>query len=478
MAEKGLFEGLFDKAADVSQDVWDNMSTLDRMALLSAPLPVIGDIIGAVADGVAIAKDPSAMNIALGAAGLLPFVPGGSVTRTMRQALAQAPNDLPGFYEGGFKTAVAVGGGALRGARNLVEARYSPTARGLFQEQGVSVADTRAARQAMKEFSDPNVGTQAGKKVTGQFRQSMLFGQQYKDPSKFQKISEGASEVAFADRFGAKEYYDIMEGATSLTRKDLNSVFDEIKKVQKVNPNKKYQMTVRRPHTQAAGNLNRYVYSGRIFGGETLAGLRKIFDGKPFKTNKEFLDALKNKGIGVRNPEEVLKGRPAIVTGSVKSDARELGGINYMTAIKKEGTLSSFMNDEHDLFIMKAPKADRMLSVSTPIVVDILQKGEKSDLIKKSKDKELLKAIKNEPSLRASKQTRAKQIQQELAKYPGVDTSLKTPPGMTREQFYAVQAVAKMKPSKRDYSRISKEAGLFTPLRAAKVTVRQEEEQQ
>jgi hypothetical protein len=151
-------QGMFSKAANVSQDVWDNMSTLDRMALLSAPLPVVGDIIGAAADAVAIAKDPSAMNIALGAAGLLPFVPGGSVTRTMRQALAQAPNDLPGFYEGGIKTAVAAGGGALRGARNLVEARYSPTARGLFQEQGVSVADTRAARQAMKEFSDPNGG--------------------------------------------------------------------------------------------------------------------------------------------------------------------------------------------------------------------------------------------------------------------------------------------------------------------------------
>jgi hypothetical protein len=294
-----------------------------------------------------------------------------------------------------------------------------------------------------------------------------LFGQQYKDPSKFQKISEGASEVAFADRFGAKEYYDIMEGATSLTRKDLNSVFNEIKKVQKVNPNKKYQMTVRRTNTQAAGNLDRYVYTRKIFGGESLSGLKKIFNGKPFKTDKEFLDALKNKGIGVRNPEEVLKGRPAIVTGNVKSDARELGGINYMTAIKKDGTLSSFMNDEHDLFIMKAPKADRMLNVSTPIVVDILQKGKKSDSIKKS-----------QASLKASKQTRAKQIQQKLAKYPGVDTSLKTPPGMSREQFYAVQAVAKMKPSNPDYSRILKEAGLFTPLRAAKVTVRQEEEQQ
>ena len=63
----------------------------------------------------------------------------------------------------------------------------------------------------------------------------------------------------------------------------------------------------------------------------------------------------------------------------------------------------------------------------------------------------------------------------ELSKYPGVDTSLKTPPGMTKAQFYAVQAVANMRPDNPDYSRILKEVGMFTPLRAAK-PLREEED--
>ena len=56
-----------------------------------------------------------------------------------------------------------------------------------------------------------------------------------------------------------------------------------------------------------------------------------------------------------------------------------------MTAIKKDGTLVSFMNDEHDLFKLKAPSADRMLNISTPITVDILDKGRVSSKISKSK---------------------------------------------------------------------------------------------
>ena len=91
-------QGMFSKAANVSQDVWDNMSFLDRMALLSAPLPVVGDIIGAAADAVAIYKEPSVTNIALGAVGLLPFVPGASVTRTAQKAFTNLRNDIPGFY--------------------------------------------------------------------------------------------------------------------------------------------------------------------------------------------------------------------------------------------------------------------------------------------------------------------------------------------------------------------------------------------
>ena len=450
-------------------DIYENMPLQDKVALLTAPIPIVGDIAGGVADVMAIKEDPSALNISLALAGLLPFVPSAGVTRTLRQAMPQLPNDLPGFYSDlyGSKLGSAAIGGA-KGLKNLIEARYSPKARALFKEEGISVADTKAAKKALKEFQDPEIGTEAGKKAIGQFRQSILFGEQYKDPSKFHKISEGLDEVAFGN-LNANEYTKILGGTTGLTKKDFNSVFNEIKKIQNVDPNKNYQMTVRRTNTQAAGNLDQYVFSRPIFGGSTLNNLKKnVFKGKKFKTNKDFLKALNENKIKVRNPDEILKGQPAIVTGSVKSDAYELGGVNYMTAIKKDGNLISFMNDENDLFKLKLPNADRMLSISTPITVDILKKENKVKRLSP-------KVSSSQKNLKEAKNIKSKEVEKKLSKYPGVDTTLKTPQGMTKAQFYAVQAVANMKPSNPDYSRLLKEVGLAAPLRASKPLAREEE---
>jgi len=154
--------GMFDDIIGIGNlisDTWKGMSELDKMAIRTAPIPIVGDIVGGVADAKAFYDDPSWVNAGLFGAGLIPFVPSGSVTRTLRKALPQAPNDLPGFYSGNRGGQLfAAGRGAAQGARNLVEARYSPNARAL-QREGVSVADTRAARRAIKEFQDPELGT-------------------------------------------------------------------------------------------------------------------------------------------------------------------------------------------------------------------------------------------------------------------------------------------------------------------------------
>ena len=320
----------------------------------------------------------------------------------------------------------------------------------------------------MKVFNNPKSTQeqlrQAGKEATGQFRQSTLFKQQYKDPSSsIHDISKGTTEVDFG-MLDPIHYKNIMDGnAGGLSVGSLKSIFREINKIQDINPNKTYQMTVRRTNTSAAGNLDRYAYNNKIYGGQSLTGLKKIFNGKQFKTNEDFLKALKGNKVGVLNPEEILRGKPAIVTGSVKTDARELGGVNYMTAIKKDGTLVSFANDEHDLFKFKAPKADRMINISTPISIDILNKGRIPNQIKKSKE-----------AFEKSKELARVKAQEKLATMPGVNTSLKVPPGMTKEQFYLVQAIANAKTPK-DYSRIKKELGLGLMPRASKPFIRQEE---
>ena len=468
--------------AKLASGVWGGMSGLDKAALVTAPVPLLGDIVGGIADTATLIEDPSWANLGWLLAGLAPFVPSGGVTRGLRQAMVQMPNYLPGFYSGRKGAQhLAAGIAATKGLKNIIKARYSPAARGRFKE-GVSVADRDAASKAMNTYKDQqkllknaspeeakiirkNI-SQAMKQSIGQSRQSALMGKQYKYPSKFHKISEGLDEVAYG-KFSTKEYNKIMDGATGLTKQDFNSVFDEISKVWKVDPKKTNQMVVRRTNTQAAGNLDNFAYKRPIFGGSTLTDLKKnVFKGKKFESNKEFLEALQANKVSVRNPEEVLKGRPAIVTGNVNSDAVELGGVNYMTAIKKDGTLVSFMSDEHDLFKMKLPRGDRMMNVSTPITIDILKK--------KGKAKRLSPTVrKSQETLRKSRRTKSKEVVAELSKYPGVDTSLPTPSGMSKAQFYTTQAIANMPSDHPDYSRLLKEVSMFTPMRAVKPTVRE-----
>ena len=237
---------------------------------------------------------------------------------------------------------------------------------------------------------------------------------------------------------------------------------------QKINPKKKYQMTVRRPNTQAAGTIGR-IYNKPIFGGLTGGQLsKKVFKGKPFKSNEEFLKALQANKVNVKNPEAVLKGEPAIVTGSFRSDAFELGGVNNMTAVKKDGRMVSIINDEHDLGPLKAPRAQRMISVSTPITFDLLKKEGKVKRVSST-------VAKAEGARKVERQTKAIDIEKKLGKLPNVDASLPVPPGMTRAQFLLIQAAATTKPGKKDYSRLLKDAGIFTPIRSAKPFVKEDE---
>jgi len=64
--------GLLSDAAE-----WAGNNPLDAAALATSPIPIVGDVVGGVADARAFYDDPSWLNAGLGLAGLLPFVPGG-----------------------------------------------------------------------------------------------------------------------------------------------------------------------------------------------------------------------------------------------------------------------------------------------------------------------------------------------------------------------------------------------------------------
>jgi len=194
---------------------------------------------------------------------------------------------------------------------------------------------------------------------------------------------------------------------------------------------------------------------------------------KSFGSTKAFLKKLDETGLKILNRDEMLKGIkegkdvPAVITGSAKTDAYEIGGANYMSAISKKGEVTTIVNDEHDLLgkYGKLPGADRYMNVSEPIVIDLF--GIKEPTIKqlKAQSKSKTKLDRNR-----------KEALEEYNKIPGVDTSGKLPVGFkTKEQWGRAQAVA-LKEAPKDYSRLGREVVASAPLRVGKEKKRQEEE--
>ena len=108
MAEKGMFE----TAGDFIGGALDNMSILDKIAVGVSPIPIVGDIVGGVADAVNIGGQISDTgevpwgDVGIALTGLLPFVPPAAAARGIRgglasmseKALKNTPNYLQGFY--------------------------------------------------------------------------------------------------------------------------------------------------------------------------------------------------------------------------------------------------------------------------------------------------------------------------------------------------------------------------------------------
>jgi hypothetical protein len=386
------------------------MSLLDRAALLSSPVPVVGDVIGGIADLSALIKDPSLTNAGILAAGLVPFVPSGSVTRTAQKAFTNLRNDIPGFYAttDPLSKIISAIKTVPEGIGNVLQARYLPEQRAIQEQFNISVADQKAARNAidlatnipdemkrlekelkeMKELGSKPGGAytgklteknnkqkteifrekedklkkeksiirQASKKAMGQLNQSLSFTKQLggidTELKGLLKNIEGVDNIKTFEKFNVDEYFDEVGNVSGLDKKDISGMFEQIKKVQGMDLSKTYQMNIRRVYTGSAGNLDpttkNKVYKSvpedydvfqeglvkqlAVKKDISLDDIKKdVFpelkgSRKTYTSDKEFLDALDAAGVAVRNRDDVLKGRAAIIKGSGKSDAWELGG--------------------------------------------------------------------------------------------------------------------------------------------------------
>jgi hypothetical protein len=552
-------KSIISNAADFAGDVWDSMSLLDRAALLSSPVPVVGDVIGGIADLSALIKDPSLTNAGILAAGLVPFVPSGSVTRTAQKAFTNLRNDIPGFYAttDPLSKIISAIKTVPEGIGNVLQARYLPEQRAIQEQFNISVADQKAARNAidlatnipdemkrlekelkeMKELGSKPGGAytgklteknnkqkteifrekedklkkeksiirQASKKAMGQLNQSLSFTKQLggidTELKGLLKNIEGVDNIKTFEKFNVDEYFDEVGDVSGLDKKDISGMFEQIKKVQGMDLSKPYQMNIRRVYTGSAGNLDpttkNKVYKSvpedydvfqeglvkqlAVKKDISLDDIKKdVFpelkgSRKTYTSDKEFLDALDAAGVAVRNRDDVLKGRAAIIKGSGKSDAWELGGVNYITAITKDAKAVTIVNDEHDLFSFKLPGGDRYMNVSEPIFYDLkVSENRTKKLTKKQSAAEERLAVSKKVAVK-----NAIDNYTNILKNLNIEIPEKTPAAFSsREQYLRALVVANLKPDKKDYSRLKKEASIGFGVRAGKSLLSPEEQQE
>ncbi len=327
------------------------------------------------------------------------------------------------------------------------------------------------------------------KKAMGEINKAILMSKQY-GTKNFYSALDGMDYQDFANLSKA-DYSKLVKGTTGLNDDTMSAVFRAVNQVQGVDPKKVYRMGLRNPDTGASGKLSNMLYKGKVWGGSGIEVMSSVFKQggktKKFKTNLDLVEAMEAKGIKVFNSgkirEAAKKGKDnveVIIQGSSKTDAYELGGANYITVVKKDGRAVSFMNDENDLAPIplskltkgklkdrdvKAPMADRMIAMSTPIHVDLLKaRGADPRLPtggKKIKDK-LNRAKKARQEARIKVEARLP--------YAG-KTPKHSPQGqfldLQRPQWQAMKAISELNP-KRAYIPAAGET-IMTGLRLGKV---------
>ena len=232
--------------------------------------------------------------------------------------------------------------------------------------------------------------TDAFKKISGQVNAQRMYNDQYyKTQGEFFEVLDGLDQRDFA-ALDSKTYFNVVKGATGLTESEAKTAFEKIAKVWNVDPAKNYRMAIRNPTTEASGKLIDPVRKGknkRVLGGALKKDIENIFKDGRFKSHKDLYKKLSEvEGVRIRNPEGYKNGEPAILMGYDKSNAYELGGVNYLTMIKPNGKMITMVSDENDLLnipigkgvAVKAPAADRLVTVVTPFEFDLVNKTETS----------------------------------------------------------------------------------------------------
>jgi len=567
MAEKED-KGLFTQAGDIAGAVWDQMSMLDKAAIATSFIPVVGDVVGGVADATNWYNKPEDRtlgNAALIAAGLLPWVPPAASKRAWEMTVQNMPNDLKGFYSGPLGQVSEIARTSAHGATNALKQAITPKGQSLWRKERISKTLQNELKKnvdklpkAQKKLDDAIKGgdkeviqaarkeqTRLAKVIEGQKSQHYLLGEQYGNQAKALDLASRGSHIG-SGNFDVTDFSRMVEEVSSVPKGDSDLLFKAIGQLQQTAPGVGKMVMKRAKSGLGAGDLTGVVARGprfkqvkemfsqrptmKSFGsykkfeealttgaskaqkeklvkGDALVKLKKAFHGNKelseassiqefskalkkakvkltptqvkhafkklpkqgFKDNKELIKALEDKGIDIMNKEKALAGDPVLIQNHLATGAFELGNANVVTVVRPNGSSVSIVNDKNDLASVNAPFGGNMITVSTPVEIN-LAGGVPGKLAQRR-----TKAF-NQSEFQKTEDA-AKAVQREY----GVDPFALSSPHQNVAQKASTQAIinAAPKPSLRDYGNAAGTAaylGGSGALRSGLFTARQNRE--
>ena len=328
--------------------------------------------------------------------------------------LSEMPNRLESFgmhyYQGGplNKGLQAVVGG-VKGVTGAAARELSPfnlKAQKLYRDTGISMKTANLAGDTLRKLDDPNLlesmkalatkqgrtpaedkllqeWDDLGKILQGQLGWNQLERQAYKlniAMDNYKKSHFFTDPIPMKkDMFvkGAKEFNNLENQIDVLPDDVLEQVFDRIMKEQKIKDPDKGSLMFKQPSVSnsKAVQLSQEANSKKAAKKLEVSKIFKAREGKAFDSIDELkkelskveysitkpADGLMEKAKGIRKkvkvkgiPTQTIKGSDGedylVFAESFVSGDNLLGGVNMVNVVRKDGMITSFVNDRQDLF--------------------------------------------------------------------------------------------------------------------------------
>ena len=314
--------------------------------------------------------------------------------QAIRNIVAEAPNKLPGFYGSPIERAgsVVVGGGQLAkgvtqsglnpatladlrnlgygtNTRKIVQSNVNKINK-LAKEKGQLEGVLASAAKGSDEYKEANQKlyqvksdiSEAEKTIVGQMTYNANIAKQYGVDSPI--LREWTDKVNIDVGSFTKDNFKVIRDATDIdyrqfSKADTDLFFDHIKKSWGVPEGQNTKMVVRPISMPGGGNFSQDIY--RSNAGKALREIAA--NNKNVDDFRKALNAAEGTGIRVIKAD---KGN-LYVTFSLKSSSYAEGGVNVVAKVNpKTGNMFNVVSDDHDLFGMVPPGADRLIAV-TPV---------------------------------------------------------------------------------------------------------------